>query len=259
VDFLCTDSFQLSWDKHLYATAYKVFALTDSAYLKPILTVTDTFKLFKRADYPWQVYAVEPVLSNNIPAARSVAADISLQGVHCFYKTLYYNQLDQNNLDLILELSAPSFVDSVFFERVTAQGVLLQTYGGLQVINNISQYTQFVNNLQRGITYFRSKIKLKSGAIVYTDIISVLTTGKQNIIFYPNPVSKSGQLNYVLMQGIPADNPIQFFDITGRLIRNYKSLPTSIDISKFPTGIIIYKLFGSNNKLLETGKLVIHE
>ena len=122
---------------------------------------------------------------------------------------------------------------------------------------NNNQYTQFVNNLARGITYFRSKIKLKNGTIVYTDIISLLTSGKQNIVFYPNPVSKTGTLNYVLMQGIPADNAIQFFDIRGRLVRNFSSLPTNIDISTFPTGLIIYKLFGSNDKPLETGKLII--
>jgi Subtilase family/Secretion system C-terminal sorting domain len=258
VDFICTDSFRLSWDKHVYATTYKIFALTDSPYLKPILTVADTFKLFKRADYPYLVYAVEPVLSNNIPAARSIASDIELQGVYCFYKTFYYNQLDGNDVNLILELSAADFVDSVYFERVTAQGTLLQTYGGVKVLNNTSQYTQFANNLARGITYFRAKIKLKSGVIVYTEIISLLTSGRQNIVFYPNPASKRLPLKYVLMQGIPADNRIQFFDMTGRMIKNFATLPTTIDISKFPTGIVIYKLFTTDNKPLETGKLIIH-
>jgi len=259
VDFVCADSFQLSWDKHVYATAYKLFALTDSAYLKHILTATDTFKLFKRSDYPYLVYAVEPILSNNIPAARSIASDIELQGVYCFYKTFYYNQLDGNNADLILELSAASFVDSIYFERVSPQGGLLQTYGGIQVTNTNPQYSQFVNNLARGIMYFRAKIKLTNGTIVYTDIISLLTSGRQNIVFYPNPVSKRGALKYVLMQGIPADNRIQFFDMAGRMIKNFLSLPTVIDISKFPTGILIYKLYSSNNKPLETGKLIIHE
>jgi hypothetical protein len=257
VDFICADSFQLSWDKHIYASAYKIFALTDSPYLKQILTVTDSFKIFKKADYPYLVYAVEPMLSNGIPAARSIASNIEMQGVYCFYKTLYYNQLDGNNLNLILELSAPVLVDSIFFERVTQQGNLLQTYGGIKIINNNSLNTQFVDNLASGITYFRSKIKLKNGAIVYTDIISVLTSGKQNIVFYPNPVSKSGTLNYVLMQGIPADNSIQFFDVTGRLIMNFKSLPTTIYISNLPTGVIIYKLFNADNKPLQTGKIII--
>jgi hypothetical protein len=257
VDFICADSFQLSWDKHIYANAYRVFALTDSPYLKPILTVTDTFKLFKSTLYPYLVYAVEPILSNNIPAARSIASNIEFQGVYCFYKTLYYNQLDSNNLNLILELSAPGFVDSVFFERVSSQGALQQTYGGKKLINNNLLYDQFVNNLTRGITYFRSKIKLRNGAIVYTDIISLLTSGRENIVFYPNPVSKNIKLNYVLMQGIAADNRIQFYDITGRLVRNFSTLPTTIDLTNFPTGIIIYKLLGNNDRPLATGKIVI--
>ena len=257
VDFICADSFQLSWDKHIYATGYKIFALTDSAYLKPILTVSDTFKNFKRLSYPYLVYAVEPVLSNNIPAARSIASNIEFQGVYCFYRTLYYNQLDSNNLNLILELSAPGFADSVFFERVSSQGTLLQTYGGKKVLNNNLLYDQFVNNLARGITYFRSKIKLKNGAIVYTDIISILTSGRETIIFYPNPASKTTKLNYVLMQGISADKRIQFYDITGRLVRNFATLPTTIDLTDFPTGIIIYKLLGNNDRPLATGKIVI--
>ena len=257
VDFNCADSFQLSWNKHVYATSYKIFALTDSAFLKPILTVTDTFRLFKKADYPYLVYAVEPVLSNNISAARSIATNIELQGVYCFYKTLYYNQLDGNNLNLILELSAPVFVDSIFFERVSQSGMLLQTYGGIQVANNNLQYTQFVDNLQRGVTYFRAKIKLKSGAVVYTEIISLLTSGLDNILFYPNPAKKSAPLNYVLKQGIPADSRFQLFDITGRLLKDYPFLPTTIDISNLPTGIIIYKLLGNNDRALATGKLVI--
>ncbi len=257
VDFNCADSFQLSWDKHLYATSYKIFALTDSPYLKHILTVTDTFRLFKKSDYPYLVYAVEPQLSNNIPAARSVASNIEFQGVYCFYKTLYYNLQDGNNVNLILELSAPALTDSIYFERVTAQGTVLQNYGGIKVSSSNLQYTQFADNLSSGNTYFRCRIKLKSGTVVYTDIIAVLTSGKQVILFFPNPVSKSGTLNYILQQGIPADLRFQLFDITGRLIKNYPSLPSSVNLGELPAGIIIYKLLGNNDRALATGKLII--
>ena len=133
VDFLCTDSFGLSWNKHVYANSYKIFTLTDSPYLKHILSPIDTFIVLKKAQYPSLVYAVEPVLSNGLPAARSMALDISQQGVKCFYKTFYYNLQDQNKLDLVLELSAASYVDSIYFELVTATGQLLQTIGNLEI------------------------------------------------------------------------------------------------------------------------------
>jgi hypothetical protein len=257
VDFICTDSFQLSWNKHVYATSYKIFTLTDSPYLKPILNVSDTFKVFKRADYPSLVYAVEPLLSNNIPAARSIALNIELQGVQCFYKTLNYNLLDNNMVDLVLELSAADYVDSIYFEKVSSTGQWQQTYGSAKVISNTIIYNQLVSNLASGISYFRGRIKLKGGGIVYTDIISVLTSGQQQILFYPNPVTGNNLLNYVLQQGIPADSRLQLFDLTGRLLKDFSSLPDKINISAFPSGIIIYKLIGSDNKILGTGKIII--
>ncbi len=255
VDFICADSFRLSWNKHIYAIDYKIFALTDSPFLKNISTTTDTFKVFNRTTFPTLVYAVEPVLTNNIPASRSIAFDISFQGINCFYKALNYNLLDGNKLDLILELSVAGYVDSVYFEEVMANGQLLQTYGGQRVSSSII-LTQPVNQLKKGFTFFRGRIKLKSGAFVYTDIIDVLTSGKQSILFYPNPISKNKSLQYIIQQGIPSDVQFQLFDINGRMILNYKSIPKTINLTKVNTGIYIYKIM-KNNKQLETGKIVV--
>jgi len=256
VDFICNDSFQLSWNKHVYANAYKIFTLTDSPYLKPILSVTDTFQVFKRADYPSLVYAVEPLLGNGLPAARSIALNIELQGVQCFYKTLNYNLLDNNAVGLVLELSVTDYVDSIYFEKVSPAGQWQQTYGSARVISSTGIYNQLVSNLTSGITYFRARIKLKGGGIVYTDIISVLTSGQQQILFYPNPVTGNNLLSYVLKQGIPADSRLQLFDLTGRLLKDFSSLPDKINMSAFPSGIIIYKLINAN-KTSSTGKIVI--
>ncbi len=257
VDFICTDSFSLSWNKHVYANGYKIFALTDSPYLKHILTVTDTFAVMKRSLYPSLVYAVEPVLSNAIPASRSIALDITLQGVTCFYKTFYYNLLDQNQLDLVLELSAPAYVDSVFFERITMNGQLLQTHGVAKVTGTNFIYHQGVNDFPMGTTHWRARIKLKSGGILYTDPFTVLTSGKQYILFYPNPVHRNSSLTYMLQQGIPTNSRLQLFDISGRLLREFSEMPGSIKIAAFSAGMVIYKLISVDGKVLERGKIVI--
>ena len=57
VDYVCADSFRLSWKKHVYAGGYKIFTLADSAYLKPILLLPILFAVFKRNNYPNLVYA----------------------------------------------------------------------------------------------------------------------------------------------------------------------------------------------------------
>lgn len=257
VDFLCTDSFGLSWDKHVYADSYKIYTLTDSPYLKHILTVTDTFTIMKRNLYPHLVYAVEPVLNNNLPASRSIAFDITLQGVKCFYKTFYYNLLDGNHLDLILELSSPAYVDSVHYELVSAGGLLLRTVAGVKTNSATSLYHQVATDLTQGTSYWRARIKLKTGAVIYTEIISVLSSGKKYILFYPNPSSRHSPLNWVLQQGTPASSRLQLFDITGRLLRDYIELPPVIEVNGLAPGIIIYKLSGANGKFIETGKLVL--
>lgn len=257
VDFLCEDSVRLSWNKHIYATDYIIYSLTDSPYLKPVLTIADTFIVLRRAQYPSIVYAVEPVLSNGIPAARSIAQNITLQGVKCFYKTFYHVLLDQNKIDLVLEVSIASYVDSVFFEQVTASGALIKIMGSAKATNTGLLYHQLVNEVPIGTSYWRARIKLKSGALLYTEVISVLTSGQRYIVFYPNPTDRNSPLTWILQQGLPTDCRLQLFDISGRMLKNYAEIPNSIDLSKLAPGMVIYKLYNNNGKLLETGKLII--
>jgi hypothetical protein len=256
VDFLCADSFRLSWNKHVYAKAYRIFTLTDSPYLKNILTVSDTFIVMNHSHYPGLVYAVEPVLNNNLSAMRSIAINIESQGVKCFYKTFYYNLLNKNELELVLELSAVDYVDSLWFEQVAKDGKLLKTYEAIKP-NTASIYKQSITQAPLGASYWRVKIKLKSSAVLYTEIISVVTSGKRYIIFYPNPVSTTGLLNYTLQQDLTTGSKLQLFDITGRLLKNYKEMPDNINLHDIAPGVLIYKLFTSDHQLLETGKLVV--
>jgi Subtilase family len=257
VDFVCNDSFRLSWKKHVYASGYKIFAQTDSAFLKQVLIVTDTFKTFAHTSFPWQVYAVEPILSNGYAAARSVAFDISLQGVYCYYKTLNLNLLDNNNVELVLDLSIAEYVDSIFFEQVNVNGTIVQSIGSSKVSLYNLRYTQLSKIEQNGISYFRAKLKLKSGADVYTNIVDVLTSGKKNILFYPNPTCKSLGVKHILQQGVFINNALQFYDAKGNYLKGYKNIPNKVDIALFPVGVIIYKLINENNQVLETGKFVI--
>jgi hypothetical protein len=257
VDFNCNDSFRLSWNQHFDAKEYKIFTLTDSPYLKHILTIKDTFFVFKKTLYPSNIYAVEPVLNSGIPAARSIAQNITLQGVECFYKTFYYNLLEKNKLDLILELTAAGYSDSVYFERVSKSGQLLEVFGSIKVNGVQTVYRQEVNTQTPGTVYLRARIKLKNGAIVYTEIISVITTGTKYLLFYPNPSTNKLPLNFAIQQAIPSDSRLQIYDMSGRLIRDYESLPVTIDTRALATGIYIYKLISTINLTLETGKIII--
>lgn len=256
VDFVCADSAGISWQKHVYASGYRVYAFADSAYLKPLFTVTDTFTIIRRNQYPYRVYAVEPLLNNGIPAARSIASDITLQGTGCFYRTFYYNLQDRNQLELVLEISAPAYTDSVFFEWVTANGQWLQSPGAYPAGQGFT-FRHQVNKLPQGTSYWRARIRLKNGVMVYTDIISVLSSGERKILFYPNPLKKGAPLYWVVQQGVPASSGLKLYDAAGRLLFAYAELPAFIDTRVLSAGLIHYTLLGPGGQVLETGKLLL--
>jgi hypothetical protein len=258
VDFVCTDSIRLSWNKHVYANNYKLYLLADSAYLKPVFTTTDTFVVINRSQFGAKVFAVEPQLNNNLPAARSIAIDVEAQAVNCFYRSLNYNLLNGNDAELVLDLSVPGYADSIAFEKITTQGSLLKTYGAVKA-SNATTYNTLINTLDNGTSYFRARIKLKSGGIVYSDIVAILTSGTNKIYFYPSPANKNGTVNYILQQGMSPNSRLQLYDVNGCLLRNYTTLPNQLNLSGLPTGLLIYKLTNDNGSVIETGKILVIE
>lgn len=258
VDFLCADSFQLSWRKHIYASAYNIYALADSTHLKKIRTVNDSFSIFQRAIFPYTVYAVEPILSNGLPAVRSLAFDINFQGVKCFYRALNYVLIDSNNINLLLELSTTSYVDSISFERITAQGGLLERYGQAKIQQSFLTYSYIVSNLPRGINYFRARIKLANGAVVYTETVMVLSTGDNNILVYPNPVKSGGSLNFALKNQSQYFQ-LQLIDVNGRMIKQWEiAFSGNVRLPSVPSGIYFYRLTNTKGKINSSGKLVVN-
>jgi Subtilase family len=258
IDFLCTDSFQLSWNKHVYATSYKIFALTDSTYLKPIFTTTDTAIGINRTTFPYIVYAVEPILSNLVPASRSVGFNIEEQGVNCFYKTFNYEVLDNSVVKLIVELSITSNVDSVFFEQVSTNGQLLKTYGPVKIINGTYIYSNLINDVETGVHFFRARIKLKNGKSVYTDVLSILTTGEKFLYLYPNPIKSGAKINFLLKGQVEKYN-LQLYTASGVFIKNWEiQFAGTIKLPILQTGYYYYRLTDEENRKIESGKILIN-
>lgn len=256
-DFVCADSFRLSWNKHIYATGYDLYALSDSSHLKKLMSTVDTFIVLDRKTHPSLVYAVQPVLANHLPAARSIAFNIELQGVQCFFKTLNYVLEDNNRLKMILEISAASYVDSVYFEEVTRGGALIRVFDKQQAVAAQTIYTTMADQITPGTIYLRGRIRLRNGAIVYTDLIPVFSSGNRNVLFYPNPVPRSASLMYTIRQGISPDCRLQIYDAYGLLVKDLASLPRMIDVSALMRGIYFFKLIDPAGKTISTEKIII--
>jgi hypothetical protein len=259
VNFNCADSFRLSWSQHANASGYQVLALVDSPYLRPIATVTDTFKVFNKNIFPYTTYAVNPILQNGLQATRGFAVDINTQGVNCFYTNFYFDLLDDNFAKLILNLSPPNiYVDSIYFEELNQAGIVIQQISAQKVTTNGLTFTALTNALTAGKHFFRARIKTKSAGFLYTDITAVLVTGTDLVRMYPNPAPKNGQINILVKQGQTTDKTIQFFNSQGQYIKGYSSIPEKISAALFPSGIIFYKIT-ENGKLLYSNKILINK
>jgi hypothetical protein len=258
LDFLCTDSLGFSWNSHMYANAYRIYALTDSAYLKPVLTVSTTSVVLKRSQYPSLVYAVEPVLNNGLPAARSIAQNITLQGINCFYKALNYVLIDSNSVRLSLELSTTYSVDSISFEHITQQGRVLNQYGARKITNGVLLYQQLVNSLPPGINYFRGRIKLNNGAVLYTDTVSILSSGENSLWIYPNPARSNTVLSFML-RNQSRYFQLQLIDLNGRMIKRWEiAFAGTIQLPVLPGGVYLFRLTDEQGKAAGSSKLVIY-
>ena len=257
VDFLCADSLGLSWSRNPFASSYNVFTYADSAFLKKIVTVTDTSVVLQRNIFSGNVFAVQPVLSSGIAAARSIAIDVNFEGVNCFYKTFNAFLIDNNRVNLELNLSINKYVDSIYFEKVSALGVVEKVLSGVKVNTASLRYEAFDTPESNGIINYRAKLKLKSGAYIYTDIESLITSGKQFVVFYPNPATTSSPINLVIKEGRIADAKLVLLSSDGKILKYYDVLPSSINTILFPKGIIYFKLLDANNVLLQSGQIVI--
>ncbi len=257
VDYLCTDSFQLSWNKHVYANSYKLFALPDSAYLRPInLLVTDTFINLKKANYPYSFYAVQPILNNSLVAARSAAIDINLQGINCFYSS-FIGTGNSDFINLDLELSITKNIDSIIFEKVNSEGVVISQVQKRTVTSGQSNYTATDSKVFTGSNSYRVKIYFKNGTYIYTYIINIISAGEKNILLYPNPAKRTAPIQYIL-KNTTEQYKLEIINMQGAIIGRYNiNISGSITIPKAASGMYIYKLIDANNNKIETGKLII--
>ena len=255
VDFLCDDSLRLSWPKNVFATGYQLYALGDTAFIRPISMVTDTFVVLNRAVHRENIYAVQPYLANGLQASRSIAIDVRKQGVDCYYSSLQA-ETTGDSVKLILDVSLVNAVDSILFEKVTANGVFLNSVARINSAIDQFLYIAFDDLPASGSNYYRAKI-WTAGRSVYTEIISKFHTGKKLFVMYPNPVTKGQMINLMIKENI-GETSLQVADMTGRVILSYAvHLATEIKTETWPSGIYVFRLVTSKGKLSATGKLII--
>lgn len=255
VDYLCQDSLRLSWQKNVFATTYQLYALGDTAFIKSVLNVTDTFIVLNRVLQPENIYAVEPLLPNGLQAARAVAVDVRNQGVDCYYRTLQAETAG-DSIKLTLELSFLIAVDSMVFEKVTASGALIRSVARAIPVAGRFIYISFDNSPVSGINYYRAKI-WTGGRFVYTETVFVIHNGEKLVLIYPNPAARGQTINFMIKENVGGAT-LQVADMMGRVMGNYPfNVSVEIKTGAWSSGVYLYRLLNTKGEVTATGKFII--
>ncbi len=256
VAFLCKDSMQLSWNPHVYASSYTLYSLLDSAFMKNIVTTSDTSIILQRNNSIGNIFAIQPKLLNDLWATKSASVDVRNQAVNCYYKTLLAD-IDGSTINVMLELSTTINIDSVQFEKINELGQVLEKLDKQMVSVNQFVYNTKDKNPIAGRNYYRAKLFLKNGASFYSEIASVISNGDKFIFLYPNPTRFNQPINYQVKEVLGKLDFI-IYDIRGRIL-SVQSIGASgkIEIKNLPTGVFVFKIVNDNGTVLDKGKFII--
>jgi hypothetical protein len=248
--FVCGDSVLIYWGKINSIKNYEIFRLGEK-YMEPFLKVQDTFAIIRKSDLEKNFLAVSPVLADQTTCTKSYAFDYRLQGSGCFINTFYVN-LQNNTAQLILDLGTINNIEKISFEKLNKgdfETIFTSPVNGLE-------YSFDFTSLKTGVSFFRAKIILKNGSIIYSTIESVTYVEPGKYLLLPVPVKKNSSIN--LYTAIPDGEIISLIDAMGRIVlkKEIRFTHELIETSVMQRGQYFYQITKKGKKV-SSGKLII--
>ncbi len=256
ISFNCADSATIYWNANSHAAGYNIFKLTSGPYLQPVLTTTDTF-LVVHGDTAKGVFAIQPITGNRLVSARSQSVELTTGSPQCFYESIYYQLLDNNQLKLVLSVTGEENIRNIIFQEVSAGGVSVRQLSAVSASIGKREYTTLVSDLPGGTSYFVALMELNNGEKIFTQTIAVINSGADFIRFFPVPLRRNAPIQFVLKQGISPESVLCFYDYTGRMLKKYQLYTGDLQLYNLPRGILLYKLVHPNGRVVQSGKLVV--
>ena len=249
--FICNDSLLVYWNRIQGINQYQVYHLGDK-YMEPLLKVADTSVLISKKMLPGKFIAVAPVLPGAITAPKSYAFDYTLQGAGCFINA-FLADANGDNARLTLSIGTLYQVVSISFEKQTTPGFVTIFS---PVLNNQLQYTYDYHPLSKGITYFRAKITLTNGQVIYSPLQAVFYVEPGKYLLLPVPVKRNNDIS--LYTTTPDGEIISVFDVMGRIVlqKEIQFTHEIITTSLLQPGEYFYRISKKGLKVY-SGKLII--
>jgi hypothetical protein len=249
--FICGDSILIYWDKIKGINKYKLFGLGEN-YMEPFSNVSDTFSIISQNNLANHFLAVSPVLPDMVIGPKSYAFDYTLQGAGCFISSFFVN-VNGNVARLVLDIGTLYHVANISFEKLSPSGYITIFS---PAVNNGLEYKFNYLPLTNGITYFRAKITLTNGQIIYSISEAVFYVEPGKYLLLPVPVNRNTDIT--IYTTTPDGEIISLIDVMGRIVlkKEIQFTHELIKTSILQAGQYFYKIT-KNGLKVASGKLIV--
>ncbi|MEO6731604.1 MAG: S8 family serine peptidase [Ferruginibacter sp.] len=248
---ICGDSVLIYWNKLRSINRYQLYQLGDQ-YMEPLFIVNDTVATIRKTVLKDNYIAVAPVLTNGLTAQKSYAFNYTTQGAACYINSFYVNR-NADVARLSLSLGTLVNVAAISFEKQAANGYVPVQSAPL---TSQLQYLYDYAPLKPGISYFRVKITLASGQVIYSNPEAVFYTAPGKYVLMPVPASRGNDIT--IIADLPEGEVISVIDVMGRIVLQQPIQSTRILLktAHLPAGQYFYRIHKKGIQVA-SGKFII--
>ncbi|MCA0383482.1 MAG: S8 family peptidase [Bacteroidetes bacterium] len=237
IGYVCGDTLLLYWQHIALASSYRIYHV-QNGQMQVLSTTADTLFRIRRSSLEKDWLAVAPVFGNQ-QGNRSYAINYLNQQVGCYIQQ-FTATAGNNNVLLQVQLGTNFGIQQLQFEKVKNGQVTV-----LSSIANISSNNFTAEDAQplSGENYYRIKITLSNGNVVYSAIETVYMPESNGLAVYPNPVLLGQPIR--IINTMSGEFPIaELYDFTGRKISStqLESFINTINTAYLHRGIYLLKL-----------------
>lgn len=251
INFNCDEEIRFTWQSVSNATSYD-FQLLGNQYMTTHEITTETSFSILKKDLQNPYVSITPLFDGEL-GVKGQTINYTLQGVYCYYKNFYVFLDDNNIVKKTLNLSTLTNVNSVIFERITADEIeIIKTF----IAPTSTELIAEDSNIQGGNNLYRARILLDDGTEIITESIEINFPFDNSLAIYPNPVIASNDM-FIYSKGNGID--VQIVDVSGRIIHtNYLTKKKQlIPISTLKPGMYFVRLI-KENRQLAVKKIIIN-
>ncbi len=253
IGFVCNDSVIVEWKKVNGYNSYVLYTPGNS-YMMPFKEVTDTSVVLPKTAFNGNYISVAGKANDGSLGKRSYALNYTNQGAGCYINSFLalLTTTGVNVADLILAIGSSFNVKDISFEKLKG-GSYVNVY--TTAVNGM-EYRFTDRELAEGITYYRAKVLLNNGRVIYSDKVAVFFVSTGSYLVFPTPVKKNEDLQ--VLTSIPNGEIFIMRDMLGRIIlkKEIQFARQYISTRSVIAGIYYYQILKSN-AVLKTGRLVI--